>query len=50
MCGLSAEDMYHRYEECRDAITEYLLRLLGYYGQFFLYTGRGDIGKTIQKT
>lgn len=47
LCGLSPEDMYNQYSLCRDAITEYLLRLLGYQGEFFLYSGRGDTTKII---
>ncbi|MFM4756449.1 hypothetical protein [Aeromonas caviae] len=47
LCRLSPEDMYNQYSLCRDAITEYLLRLLGYQGEFFLYSGRGDTTKII---
>jgi hypothetical protein len=47
LCELSPEDMHKQYSLCRDAITEYLLRLLGYQGEFFLYSGRGDTSKII---
>jgi hypothetical protein len=47
LCELSPEDMGKQFSLCRDAITEYLLRLLGYQGEFFLYSGRGDTSKII---
>lgn len=47
LCTLGPEDIYKQYSLCRDAITEYLLRLLGYQGKFFLYSGRGDTSKII---
>lgn len=47
LCELSPEDMYNQYSLCRDAITEYLLRLLRYQGEFFLYSDRGDTTKII---
>lgn len=47
LCGLSPENIYNQYSLCRNAITEYLLRLLGYQGEFFLYSGRGDTSKII---
>lgn len=48
LCELSPEDMHEQYSLCRDAITEYFLRLLGYQGEFFLYSGGGDTTKVIR--
>ncbi|MGL4517427.1 MAG: hypothetical protein ACRCUH_12140, partial [Shewanella sp.] len=47
LCNLSPEDIRTQYSRCRDEITEYLLRLLGYQGEFFLNSGRGDTTKII---
>lgn len=47
LCTLGPEDIHKQYSLCRDAITEYLLRLLGYQGKFFLYSDRGITSKNI---
>lgn len=47
LCTLGPEDIHKQYSLCRDAITEYLLRLLGYQGEFFLYSDRGITSKNI---
>ncbi|MEL1219053.1 hypothetical protein TVA88_08000 [Aeromonas hydrophila] len=47
LCTLEPEDIHKQYSLCRDAITEYLLRLLGYQGEFFLYSDRGITSKNI---
>jgi hypothetical protein len=39
--------MFKVMEEVHDTIREYLLRLLGYKGDFWLYSGRGSVHKTI---
>jgi hypothetical protein len=45
--GALHEEMFKVMEEVHDTIREYLLRLLGYKGDFWLYSGRGSIHKTI---
>ena len=35
------------YDNCQDLVREYLLRLLGYTGNFLLYSGRGMTSKRI---
>ena len=48
--GVSQTSLAHQeeiYENCQDLIREYFLRLLGYTGTFFLYSGRGMTSKRI---
>jgi len=43
----SFEHQFDIYENCQDLIREYLLRLLGYTGEFLLYSGSGMTPKRI---
>lgn len=44
---MSYDEQYRIYGKCQDISREYLLRLLGFSGSFFLYSGRGMTKKTI---
>lgn len=49
--GISQTSRDHQeeiYEKCQDLVREYLLRLLGYTGDFRLYSGRGMTTKRIR--
>ena len=35
------------FENCQDVVREYFLRLMGFSGSFFLYSGRGMKSMTI---
>lgn len=41
------ESMRNNYDDCQDIIREYLLRLLGYKGKFFIYSTACDESKEI---
>lgn len=44
---MSFDEQYRIYGKCQDFAREYLLRLLGFSGSFFLYSDRGMTKKTI---
>ncbi|WP_349919854.1 hypothetical protein [Aeromonas veronii] len=41
------QDIHFLYSECKDIVSEYLLRLLGFSGTYFFYRGRGIETKEI---
>lgn len=44
---MSYDEQYRIYGKCQDIAREYLLRLMGFSGAFFLYSGRGMTKKMI---
>lgn len=44
---MSYDEQYKIYGKCQDIAREYLLRLMGFSGSFFLYSGRGMTKNTI---
>lgn len=44
---LSFDEQYTIYEKCKELVTEYFLRLIGFSGKFFLYSSSGTRFKHI---